>query len=147
MNNIITAAEKAIEIARILKNDVSLAKIQRHEAVVGEIPLNPNKGSFGLVVNLYISLEAVTHSVLWTLTVPLIRKLSDSGKLNGFEVVEVRVMTTIDGKSSERVLSFRSTVKDIGELPAKTESDLLRHIWDGKRFDCYWYKDKNTISP
>jgi hypothetical protein len=145
MNTMMTAAEQAAEVERALKSETILAEIQRHEAVVSEIPLGPHDGSFGIVMNLYIAPEAVARSTLWALTVPLIRRLSDSGKLSEFEVVEVRVMTTVDGKSSERVLSLRSTVKDIRELPAKEEADLFRDIWDGERFDCYWYRDKKNI--
>ncbi|MDP9173556.1 MAG: hypothetical protein M3O30_06790 [Planctomycetota bacterium] len=141
-----TAAEQASEVALAIRNDVIIKNMQRREPVVVEIPIGPEGKSFGLVVNFYIGPEFLSLSTLWILTVPLIRQLFLTSRLDIFKVIEVRVMTLLNENSPERVITLRSSVKDIDEIPAREEEDLARDIWDGERFDCYWYRDKNSIS-
>ena len=98
------------------------------------------------MINICVSPTNLSLSILWKLTVPVIRQLFRMKKLDEFKWVGVQIVP-IDGKTDYgRVLRVESLVAEIENLPANAEDDLLNgSIWTNNKFTCYWYWDKEKI--
>jgi hypothetical protein len=141
----LTPYDQARDVAAFVAKNESIEKILCCPPEIGEIPLDSNQECFGLVGNFCIDHSRVSRANLWTLTVPVIRRLFRAGKLDVFKVVEVRVMESRDGKSCKRLLRVLFSVRDIAGLPALVADDLFRDIWNDQAFDRTWFTNPENI--
>lgn len=139
-------SERAAEIAQILTEDPSITKVVNSVPTATEIPIDAQMQSFLLMINLYIDASFISIPVLWEMTVPVIRRLSNSNKLKEFKTVAIQICGSRKGQASERIIRVSSLVNCVEQLIANEPGHLLNDgIWKGDSFECAWYWDKEKI--
>lgn len=134
-----TAAES---ITAILRQEYKATIKLTPPPEAAALPLGPDMERYVLVVNIHISLPRVSLPLLWELTVPLIRHLSETDHLAEFWSITVQVSARFSDGNFDRVLRVECLTHEVGSMQATRPLDLLEpDILEKDRFFCHWYWD------
>ena len=125
--------ERASEISLMLRRDEVIRRYSVAPPNATEIPIDATRREYLLMVNLYIAPSSLSLSVLWRLTVPVIQRLTRSGKLNSFRSIAIQISVNGQGGELTRVMRVSVGTDFVDALSVIGGRGLLDpSLWDGK---------------